>query len=166
MKKRSSFIKDILEVLICAVIISFILLRFILMPCEVNGSSMYPLLHDKDRAYSFRISKLFGIDRFDICIIDVEEKFIVKRVIGMPNDTIEFKDNVLYINGESYDEPYLDNVKTDDFEITLKDDEYFCMGDNREVSKDSRYYGPFSSKQIIATKMLVVYPFESFGVKK
>lgn len=168
--KKQSTIKDILEVVIGVAIISFILLKFILIPCEVHGTSMYPTLMDMDKGYSFIITKNFGIDRFDICVIkpkNVEtEKLIVKRIIGMPNETIEYKNNVLYIDGESYKEEYLSDVVTEDLKIVLKDDEYYCLGDNRPVSKDSRYYGPFSSKEIVATNLFVFYPFSNFGVKR
>ena len=168
--KKKSLLKDILDVVLGVAIISFILLKFILIPCEVNGTSMYPTLKDEDRGYSFIITRKLGINRFDICVIDplsvTEEKLLVKRVIGMPNETIEYKDNILYIDGVAYDETYLHDVVTQDFKVKLGNDEYYCLGDNREVSKDSRYYGPFTSEEIVATKLFVFYPFENLGVKK
>ena len=170
MENEKSLLKDIIEVIIGVAIISFILLKFILVPCEVHGTSMYPLLKDNDRAYSFIITRKAGINRFDICVINVNdngnEKLIVKRVIGLPNDTIEYKNNKLYVNGVLTNEDYLSGVNTQDLKITLADDEYYCLGDNRDVSKDSRYYGPFKGEDIIATNLFVIYPFKDFGVKK
>lgn len=170
MKKEKSFIEDILEVIIAVAIISFILLKFVLMPCQVNGSSMYPLLQDKEYGYSFKITRNISINRFDICVIETEkegkERLLVKRVIGMPNETVEYKNNQLYIDGELIKEDYLKDVNTEDLKISLGNDEYFCLGDNREVSKDSRYYGPFNGNKIVATKFFVIFPFNKFGVKK
>ena len=168
--KKKSFIRDLFEILLGVAIISFVLLKFILIPCEVRGTSMLPTLLDKDRGYSFILTRNIGIDRFDICVIKPtnvdEEKLIVKRIIGMPNETVEYKNNVLYINGIEYEEEYLNNVFTEDFVMKLGDEEYCCLGDNRPVSKDSRYYGAFKEDEIIATNLFVFYPFSNFGVKK
>lgn len=170
MEDKKSLLKDIIEVIIGVAIISFILLKFILIPCEVHGTSMYPLLKENDRAYSFIITRNAGINRFDICVIEVndegKDKLIVKRVIGLPNDTIEYKNNKLYVNGALTNEDYLQEVNTQDLKITLGDDEYYCLGDNRDVSKDSRYYGAFKGEDIKATNIFVLYPFSDFGVKK
>ena len=113
--------------------------------------------------------RMIGIKRFDVAVIktgdDSSSKLIVKRVIGLPNETLEFKDNKLYINGEYVEEPFLNNTNTADFKEVLGSNEYFCMGDNREVSRDSRFYGPFSSKQIRSTHLMIFYPFARFGMR-
>lgn len=168
--KKKSIIKDIFDVLLGVAIISFILLKFILIPCEVRGTSMVPTLQNGDKGYSFIITKNIDIHRFDICVIKPtnvdEEKLIVKRIIGMPNEVVEYKNNVLYIDGNKYEEGFLNNVVTEDFIMKLGDDEYCCLGDNRPISKDSRFYGTFSQDEIVATNLFVFYPFNNFGVKK
>ena len=113
----------------------------------VVGDSMYPTYHDGQLLLTTRH---YTIERFDVVIISKGE-FLIKRVIGLPNETIAYKDNVLYINGERVDDPY--NTVTEDFEVTLGDNEYFCMGDNREDSLDSRKYGAFSADKIITEVM-------------
>ena len=108
---------------------------------------MYPTYHDGQLLLTTRH---YTIERFDVVTISKGE-FLIKRVIGMPNETIAYKDNILYINGEQVDDPY--NTVTEDFEVTLGDNEYFCMGDNREDSWDSRKYGAFSADKIITEVM-------------
>jgi len=168
MKKVVSFFKDILESVLIALVIVFICFKFLFMSAIVDGSSMYPTLEEGDRGYSFIITRNIGINRFDICVIDTDknEDLLVKRIIGLPNETIEYKDNVLYINGSEVDEYFLnDDVYTSDYSIVLGDNEYLCLGDNREVSRDSRYYGPFTKEEIKSTHYFVYAPLSKIGMK-
>lgn len=166
-EKLKGFIKDLLEAFFIAIVIVVILFKFVLMSVEVSGSSMEPTLCSYERGMSFIISKNIGINRFDICVIDSEKSdaYLVKRVIGLPNETIEYIDNKLYVNGEYVEEDFLDNVYTRDFSYTLGDNEYYCLGDNRNVSRDSRFYGPFTYEEIKATHIFIYYPFPLFGYK-
>jgi len=119
--------------------------------------------------------RLTGLKRFDIVIVYLAEKkeYLIKRVIGLPGETVEYRNNQLYINGEPVEEPFLDESYTStypgsftgDFKTEkLGDDEYFCMGDNRPHSSDSRYYGAFHKSDIVSKGVFVVYPFKGFGV--
>ena len=120
------------------------------------------------RLYSLCGQKL-GINRFDTAVIRAyasNEKLLDKRVIGMPNDTLEYKDNKLYINGVYYEEPFLGDVTTPDMKVVLGENEYYCLGDNRNVSRDSRFYGPFDGGQIVSTHLMIIYPFSRFGFNK
>ena len=169
MYKAKDFFKDLLSIGISVIVITFILLRFILMPVLVHGNSMLPTLEPDDYGYSFKIARKIGIKRFDVVVIDVEsddDKLLVKRLIGLPNEKIEYIDNHLYVNGEYVEEDFLaDDAYTADFAYELGDDEYFVMGDNRLISKDSRFYGSFSGEQIVASHLLILFPFGHLGVK-
>lgn len=158
--------KKIIKVNVFSIIfIGFILTcsfisNFIFKPIQINGPSMEPTLHDSSFHQTIRFSP---IDRFDIVVATSSENHtVIKRVIGLPNDTIEYKNDILYVNHKKVNEPYLQPLKNQQqpfttntqnqshFKITLKDNEYYLLGDNRPVSKDSRTLGPFKSNQIIS----------------
>ena len=165
-------LKELFESLLLSLVIVFILLKFIFIPCVVEGSSMEPVLKNDDFGYSFIISKNISINRFDIVVINVSdnsnnEKLLVKRVVGLPGETISYVDNKLYVNGEYVAEDFLiNNPKTSDFTMELDDDEYCCLGDNRSVSRDSRFYGAFKKDKIVSSHLFILYPFDKFGFKK
>lgn len=131
---------------------------------------MYPTLNDKDIMILNKIGyEVNGLERFDIVVVKYHDKYLIKRVIGLPGDNIKYKDNKLYINDEYVEEPFLnDDVVTWDFEMvgTVPEDSYFVMGDNRVVSMDSRDLGTFKKSRIIGKTNFTVYPFSNFGTKK
>jgi len=165
--KKKSFLLETIEFLLSSILIVFLLIKFILMPCVVSGGSMSPILSDGDFGYSFVVTRNLGIKRFDIVVIRInEEKLLVKRVIGLPGETIAYKNNQLFVNGIQIDEDFLgENVLTQDMEVILSSDEYYCLGDNRQVSRDSRYYGPFKDKEILSSHLFVIYPFKDLGYR-
>lgn len=156
-----------------ALSVALIVRAFVFTPVAVTGQSMEPTFNHKDKLV---VSKLSDTDRFDIVVFDApdkDEKYI-KRVIGLPGDRVEMKDNQLSVNGESYDEPYLkDNENTDDFtleeltgEETVPEDSLFVLGDNRSNSKDSRVLGFISTDAIIGEAKFQFYPFNEIGTAK
>lgn len=164
MKKVFKEIGEVLGTFAIALICAFILMRFVFYPSVIDGKSMEPNYHANDFGLGMIISKNFGVNRFDTVIIEInKDKCIIKRVIGLPNEVIEYKDNCLYINGEYIEEDFLGDVHTDDFIYELKDNEYYCLGDNRDISADSRYYGPFNYEDFIATHYFKFYPLSEFG---
>ena len=162
-------VKNITLELIPYVIVLLLVLfvkQFIVTPMQVNGNSMYPTLKNGDFMILNKLSYRFhSIDRFDIVVVDKEDSYIIKRVIGLPNETIKYEDNKLYINGEYFEEDFIENHTTSDFEYTTGDNCYFVMGDNREVSLDSRILGCFDKSKIIGKTNLTFFPFSRFGFK-
>ena len=159
---------------IVIIALSFVVFTQYVIPVEISGSSMENYLHD----YSFAlISGLYDekcIERFDIVVLsdDTLNANIIKRIIGLPNDLIEMKNDVLYINGILVDQSFLDQsfieysksvyeteFFTNDFSIQLYDNEYFVLGDNRLKSTDSRELGVYHIEDIIGVNGVVIYPF-------
>lgn len=143
------------------IVIGVVLLRtFIVTPIKVNGSSMYDTLKGNEICILYKLGK---IDRFDIIVTDYEGERLIKRVIAMPGETIEVENGFIYINDKKIKDEY-GYGETDDFEkVSLKEDEYFVMGDNRKISKDSRLIGPVKEKDISGTTNLILYPFNKIG---
>ncbi len=166
--------------IVFAIIVAFICRQFIFTPSTVQGESMQPTLEDENRVI---LTKTSEIQHFDMIVFnapDSDERYI-KRVIGLPGDFIEVKDDVLYINGKAYEEPYLDENKdvnlldklTYDFtleevtgESTVPENSLFVMGDNRLNSKDSRIFGCISRDSIIGEVKFRFYPLQEIGILK
>lgn len=171
--KRKSTLFNLLKSFILAFIIVSLINTWLFKSVQVVGNSMYPTLKNGEQGFSSIIHKnVEGLQRFDIVVVKTEKQYLVKRVIGLPNETIEVKDEVLYIDGQFVNQPFLDQdyVKsfktfTQDFgPITLGEDDYFLMGDNRPVSMDSRFsqYGPFHKDMIISKNIMILYPINEF----
>ncbi len=163
MKQIKKWLKENLLFTILLLIIIIIRI-FFYSPIRVNGSSMYPTLHDKEFMILNKIGLQKGINRFDIVVVESNGKYIIKRVIGLPGESVMYSDNKLYINGKVIEDNY-SKSETENFEnVILKDNEYFVMGDNREVSKDSRVIGPVNIKNIKGKTNLVIFPFNKIGI--
>lgn len=179
-KKILDEVIDIAKIFIICFVVIYLLTNFIAKPIRVEGSSMYPTLKDGELG----ITNVFGVkfqsvDRYDVAIIYNEERkeHWVKRVIGLPNDVVEAKDDILYINGEAVDQSFLDasyvnemkqncncNFTSDFGPITLGDDEYWLMGDNRVRSEDSRVHGPFKEEELVGKDVVILFPFDEIKI--
>ncbi len=164
-------IREILPYLIIVIVV-ILIKTWIVTPVRVNGSSMYPTLHEKDIMLLNKVSYRFNdIKRFDIVVVDVEGTYLIKRVIGLPGEHIVYKNNTLYVNGKKTKE-VVKNLETKDFDSKTLGDEkiqegnYFVLGDNRNNSMDSREIGMISEKQILGKTSFVLFPFDRFGTKK
>lgn len=167
--------------LICSIII-ILVTSLIIRPNVVSGRSMNPALVTGDRGFSNALAlAVEGVDRGDIVTArmvndeDGKTYSVIKRVIGLPDETIECKEETIYINGQPLDESdYLDvdyakewyetngYFNYDFGPVTLKEDEYFLMGDNRPISKDSRDVGPIKKSDLLAKDFMILYPFSRF----
>ncbi|WP_174731601.1 signal peptidase I [Mesobacillus harenae] len=157
-----------------ALIIAFICRQFFFTPVAVQGESMMPTFEDNNRVVVFKISEIEHLDMIVFHSPDSEDNYI-KRVIGLPGDTIEMKNDQLFINKVLVDEYYLtENIKdakikglarlTEDFgPLKLPKNQYFVMGDNRLRSKDSRIFGFISRSSIIGEVKFRFYPLEEMG---
>lgn len=157
----------ILELLPYVVIVIVVLLMktFVVAPIKVNGSSMADTLKDKDLMLLDKISYRFeNIERFDIVVVKYNGDYLIKRVVGMPGEKIEAKNNKIYINGKKIDCPFKYSY-TDDFSEKVSEDGYFLLGDNRVVSLDSREFGSFEKEDILGKTNLVIFPFNRIGFK-
>lgn len=163
----NKYLKEIISIIF---IIMLVLLfkRFIMMPVKVSGDSMMDTLNNNDIMILNRFSKYFnGYKRFDIVVVKSNNSYIIKRVIGLPGEEVVYKDNKLFINDKYLKEEYLNkDISTNDFSVKVPKDFYFLMGDNREVSYDSRELGPFSKNDIMGKANFVIFPFNRFGTKK
>lgn len=162
---KKSYVKEFLPYFIIILVVVFVKM-FVVSPIRVNGASMNPTLNDKDIMILNEISYGFSdIVRFDIVVVKEENEYLIKRIIGLPGEKIEYKDNKLYIDGKYVKEDFK-HMETMDFSTTLGEDEYFIMGDNRTNSTDSRIFGPISRDEIIGKTSLTILPISRFGNKR
>ncbi|MEK4228712.1 signal peptidase I [Solibacillus sp. FSL H8-0538] len=172
------------KALLIAFAIAAFIRYFLFTPIVVDGESMMPTLENGDRMIVNKIGyKIGSPDRFDIVVFHApEQKDYIKRVIGLPGDYVEYKDDQLYINGEPIDEPYLEPYKaeitegnlTGDFTLrdinpsldVIPEGSIFVMGDNRRFSKDSRHIGLVDQKEIIGNTSIIFWPLNEIEIVK
>lgn len=148
------------------IIIGVILIRmYIVTPVRVSGSSMDDTLTNGDIMLLYKMAQ---IKRNDIVVIDksVEGDAIIKRVIALPGETIKCENGIIYINDKKYNDKHAFTDTNDFEEVKLKNDEYYVLGDNRRVSKDSRYFGPINKDKIKGSSSIRLYPFNQIGKVK
>lgn len=167
-----------LKALLIALVIVLLFRHFLITPSVVKGESMMPNLQDGDRIILSKISEINRFDEIAFEAPDTNDNY-VKRVIGLPGDTVEMRNDQLIINGENYEEPYLDEYKevlsegftlTEDFTLeTLTGEEkvpegkFFVLGDNRQRSKDSRMFGFIDEETVIGDVKFRIWPIQSIG---
>ncbi|HXA57365.1 MAG TPA: signal peptidase I [Candidatus Acidoferrum sp.] len=149
---------------------ALVIIIFLYQPVKVEGTSMAPLLSDQERIFINKFVYHFEpIERGDVVVfwypLDRSKSFI-KRVIGLPGDTVEIRDGHLYLNNEEMDEPYVPASYLDgsSYEARrLGSDEYFVMGDHRDSSNDSRMFGPVPRQYIYGKAVFAYWPADHFG---
>ncbi len=151
-------IKEVLPYII--ILVAVILFRtFIATPVIVNGPSMQETLHTNDILILRRTDK---INRYDIVVANHDGDKLIKRVMGVPGDKIKCVSGIIYVNNEEVSN-YGYGTSFDFQQVILSDDEYFLIGDNREDSLDSRYFGPVKKSDISGVADFRIFPFTKVG---
>jgi len=155
------FIKEVIPYIVIIVVVTMIR-TFLVTPVWVDGVSMNPTLDDRDILILNKYDTEY--ERFEIVVLNFMDEKLIKRVIGLPGDTIHYKDNNLYINGEIVEEDFL-HKDTPDFSLkdigyeVVPEGYYFVVGDNRTDSLDSRTFGFVKKDDIDSTVKVSLWPF-------
>lgn len=184
---KNVYLVDILESFSIAMAISVIIYYVFLIPNMVEGQSMEPNFHDRELLFTDRTIQWLGstdlgeslkynYHRGDVIIFSTHGQDLIKRIIGLPGDKVKISDGFVYVNGELLNEPYLradqqtympfkyESTFKEDEEVTVPDDHYFVMGDNRNNSKDGRFkdVGFIAREDIKGRVLLRYFPFNEF----
>lgn len=191
-RKNRSFWRELPILVLVALIVAVVIKTFFFQAFYIPSGSMIPTLEINDRVLVNKLSYRFGaVERGDILVfdspeaIDIDRSFLerafrsigeatgltspdtvlIKRVIGLPGETVEVRDNQVYVNGNPIAEPYLPDGVTmrDEPEITIPADQVFMMGDNRNASNDSRRFGPIPREDIVGRAFVTVWPPGAWG---
>jgi signal peptidase I len=180
MVKKKNETYEWMKALLGALVLAVIIRTFFFTPIIVDGASMNPTLQERDRMI---VTKIGEPKRFDIVVFHAPDgRDYIKRVIGLPGDRIEYKNDILYVNGKAYDEPYLKSFKkrisqgtlTESFTLketavgseTVPKGHLFVLGDNRRYSTDSRDIGAVPLEKVVGTTNLVYYPIKEIKIIK
>lgn len=173
-KEKPDDFWDLIKFTLIALVIVIPLRLFIAQPFVVSGESMYPTFDNGDYLIVDEISYRLGdIKRGDVVIFRYPrdpQRFFIKRVIGLPGETVQFDNETITITGVEHpeglvwNEPYIVEHSTGRFGVTLAEDEYFVMGDNRNASSDSRVWGPLDKEYIIGRAAVRLLPVKEIGI--
>ncbi len=165
---------ELVRFVVIALIIVIPIRLFVAEPFVVSGSSMVPTFENGNYLIIDKISyELNDPKRDDIAVFrypNDQTKFYIKRVIGLPNETVDIKGSVVTITNEKHplgftlDEPYVKNISNNTTHSKLKDDEYFVMGDNRSGSSDSRYWGAVKKEFLTGRVFLRLLPINKMAI--
>jgi signal peptidase I len=155
-----------------ALVIALLVKAFLFQAYFIPSSSMEPALEPGDRVVVNKLSyDLHDVDRGDLVVFErvgddqvVED--LIKRVVGLPNETVEVRDSVVFIDGQPLDEPYLPaGIEFGDSPpVVVPDASVFVMGDNRSDSLDSRVFGPIRTDQIVGRAAVRIWPPSGIGL--
>jgi len=164
---KKSFISEWGIPIISAIIIAFLINKFLLFKVVIPTESMVPTLNVDDRLFVTRVYDLDNLKRGDIVVFYSEELQLdlIKRLIGLPGDKIKIENGIVSVNGEVLKEDYIGTTDNFNGEYEVPEGKYFFLGDNRLWSKDSRYWiNPYiSGKDISGKAQIKVYPFSEIG---
>jgi signal peptidase I len=168
--RRRRALLDWIVVIGIALLVAFLVRTFVLAHFVVDGTSMSTTLHDGDRVFVNKLSyRLHDPNRGDVVVLHelngTSERDLIKRVIGLPGETVEVRNCEVFIDGRRLDEPYLDpevvtpgNCGGDTAATQVPEDHVFVMGDNRAGSLDSRNLGPIDEDDLVGRAFVVFWP--------
>ena len=162
-------LREVLETILPALLIALLINVFIGQATRVDGMSMEPNLHTDQRLVVEKLSYRFhGPQRFDVVVLKLPsqgDELLIKRVIGLPGETVEVRSGKVYINGELLEEPFLQQGMRPgrDIRIVVPPLHVYVMGDNRNHSNDSRNFGTVPIDDIIGRAWLSYWPPEEIG---
>ena len=169
-RRLLQLVREVLETVLPAILIALLINVFIGQATRVEGQSMEPNLHTDQRLVVEKVSYRFhGPQRYDIVVLKLPsqgDELLIKRVIGLPGETLEIRDGQVLINGEPLDEPLVDE-ETDpgrNRQVTVPPLHVFVLGDNRHHSNDSRSFGPVPIENVVGRAWLSYWPPENVGV--
>ncbi len=176
-KKKPSIMRELLGwvvYIVVVVLITYLVITFVGQRTQVSGDSMYPALHDGDNLIVDKLSYNFvDPERYDIIVFPYqyeEGKYYIKRIIGLPGETVQVIDGEVYIDsellGETYGAEVMNSAGIADEPIVLGDDEYFVLGDNRNNSSDSRdpSVGVLKGEDLVGKAFVRIWPLSDIGV--
>lgn len=162
------FFKDSIKYILTVVVVLLVII-YVVSVQQIVGPSMVPTLNDGDIVLLNKFQyRLFKVKRNQVIALNYKQtKYMVKRVIGLPGEKIEYKDNILYINDTPYKEPFLKDSVTKDFSIkdlgyeTIPENMYLVLGDNRENSMDGRDFGLIKKDDILGKVSIKIWPLNN-----
>lgn len=175
---RNSYLllSDMLQTILMAFGLFLVIYFFLFRPFQVSGYSMFPTYKDKEYILTNLIGlRINGVKRGDVIVFKApldQDKDYIKRIIGLPGETLSVHDTHVFINGKQFDETaYLHDVKTgpgtfldEGKSVTIPKDNYLVMGDNRSGSSDSREWGFVTRDEIIGKALIVYWPISAWRV--
>ena len=157
-----SLIREIVQTVLVSLAIFLFVYVFLVQPHRVKGESMMPNFHDGELVLTEKVSyRLYTPQRGDVIVFRAPSSRnvdFIKRIIGLPGESIRLEDGSIFINGEKLIESYETQSTIGTVEITLGQDQYYVLGDNRNASSDSRSFGPISRDSIRGRTWLVYWP--------
>lgn len=175
LKRAVSALFDFLQGIVVILALMVMVYLFVMSPQEINGASMEPNFHNGEFILTNKVEyRVSNPKRGDVVIFKSpknKEIDYIKRVIGLPGDTVALRNNAIYVNGNKLEESYLapgvvifgESYLHENQEVTVPPGKYFVLGDNRPHSSDSREFGPIAKEDFIGKAFLRYWPFSQFG---
>lgn len=165
--KSLAVLRDILETLLLSVVL-FFLINAVSARIKIDGSSMEPNLHNGEFVIVSKLNYRFGEpERGDVVVFDYPKNITqeyIKRVIGLPGETIRVEDGTVFVNGQPLKEPYVSDPPAYEGSWKVPEEALFVLGDNRNNSSDSHDWGVVPEKNLIGEALLIYWPPPSWGL--